>query len=232
MMRAIAREHDGGAWFVAPQSSDPELVRIDVEALTEWADDARRNDAPALVLGASFAFVHLLDGLGGSRALRLPPGSRAMQTGGFKGRSRTVAPDELRARVAEALGTPDSHVISEYGMTELSSQGWEPSLAHALGRYEGPVENHHHALPPWMRVDAVHPERFTPLPLGEEGLGRVIDLANIDSALVVQTADRVVVTEAGVRVLGRDPAAVERGCSLGMDELLSGSVPRVDGRAR
>ena len=48
--------------------------------------------------------------------------------------------------------------------------------------------------PPWVRVVAVDPVTLDPVPAGHEGIARILDLANVDSAVAVQTADRVVVT--------------------------------------
>jgi hypothetical protein len=141
-----------------------------------------------------------------------------MQTGGYKGRSREVEPGELRAAVAAAFAVPASHVVAEYGMTELSSQLYEPTLAAAtLGR-EAP--HGVYSSPPWMRVDAVDPATLRPLPAGELGLARIVDLANVDSAVAIQTADRVRITPAGMELLGRAPGATPRGCSLAIEEML------------
>src|SRR5207247_908943 len=145
--------------------------------------------------------------------------SRAMQTGGFKGRSREVPAEELRRSVAAMLGLSASCVVSEYGMTELSSQLYEGTLAAALGR--GPeaalAAPGLYLAPPWVRVTAVDPESLTPLPAGEIGLARIVDLANVDSAVAIQTADRVRVTERGIELLGRAPGATPRGCSIALD---------------
>ncbi len=56
---------------------------------------------------------------------------------------------------------------------------------------------------------------------GEIGLGRIVDLANVDSAVAIQTADRVrVLVEGQVELLGRLPGATARGCSIAIDEML------------
>src|SRR5262245_46227085 len=54
---------------------------LDLDAIARAAAEARAAGAPAIVLGTSFALVHLLDASRGCD-LRLPPGSRVMQTGG------------------------------------------------------------------------------------------------------------------------------------------------------
>jgi hypothetical protein len=80
---------------------------------------------PSLLLGTAFSFVHLLDFLA-ERNLRfdLPAGSRVMETGGYKNRSRSMPKTELHQLITERLGVPPSHIICEYGMSELSSQAY------------------------------------------------------------------------------------------------------------
>jgi hypothetical protein len=169
---------------------------------------------PAIVLGTSFGLVHLLDALGGE-VLALPAGSRAMQTGGFKGRSREVAPAELRRAIAAAFAVPERAVIGEYGMTELSSQFWEATIARPDARAGVYVE------PPWARVVPVDGETLAPVPDGEVGIARVEDLANVDSAWAVLAQDRVRRVPGGFELLGRAPGAPPRGCSIAVDEMLS-----------
>ncbi|PKN39949.1 MAG: acyl-protein synthetase [Deltaproteobacteria bacterium HGW-Deltaproteobacteria-20] len=172
------------------------------------------DERPIIVAGASFAFVHLLDALGG-RQLPIGPGGRVMQTGGFKGKSRVVDGDTLRDDVARALGVGPERIVSEYGMTELGSQAYEGRLRVGQG---GAADVFH--APPWMRVHAVHEETLEPVDEGDVGIARIEDLANVDSAVAVQTADRIRVCEGGFRLLGRNEGASPRGCSIGIDEIL------------
>jgi hypothetical protein len=170
---------------------------------------------PAIVLATSFALVHLLDALGGD-TLPLPPGSRAMQTGGFKGRSRAVAPDVLRRAVARAFAIDERAVVGEYGMTELSSQFWEATFVDPAARPGVYVE------PPWARVVPVDGETLEPVPEGAVGIARIEDLANVDSAWAVLAQDRVRRVAGGFELLGRSSGAPPRGCSIAIDEMLSG----------
>jgi Acyl-protein synthetase, LuxE len=200
------------------QLTDSGEARLDLDGIARAAAHARELARPAIVLATSFALVHLIEQAQGLD-LRLPPRSRVMQTGGFKGRSREVAPDVLRGLVAEAFGVPPDHVVSEYGMTELSSQLYEGSLVAALARRPG-VRHGVYAAPPWVRIDAVDPVSLEPVPRGEIGIARIVDLANVDSVVAIQTADRVRVTPEGVELLGRLPGAAPRGCSIAADEML------------
>jgi hypothetical protein len=191
---------------------------LDVDGLERACAAAREAGEPALVMGTSFAFVHLLDASEG-RELALPAGSRAMQTGGFKGRSREVAPGELRAAIARLFAIEDAAVVGEYGMTELSSQLYEATLV-----APGTARHGVYVAPPWVRVSAVDPASLRPLPEGELGIGRIVDLANVDSAVAIQTSDRVRVTGEGVELLGRAPGATPRGCSIAIDDMLGGAA--------
>lgn len=68
---------------------------------------------PVAVLGTSFAYVHLLDALEERGvSVQLPAGSRLLDTGGFKGRSREVSPEELRAAFGACLGLPDAWCVN------------------------------------------------------------------------------------------------------------------------
>ncbi len=201
--------------------------RLDLDGIERAAESARAAGRATLVLATSFALVHLLDQSEG-RALHLPAGSRVMQTGGFKGKGREVPPEALGDMVARAFGVPRDHIVGEYGMTELSSQLYEGTLVASLAGRAPSRHGVYHA-PPWVRVEAVDPVSLLPVPQGEIGIARIVDLANVDSVVAVQTADRVrVVADEGgshpsggaIELLGRLPGAPPRGCSIAVDEML------------
>jgi hypothetical protein len=186
---------------------------LDVDGLRARASHLAQ-DAPAVVLATSFALVHLLDALAGA-VVPLPRGSRVMQTGGFKGKSREVDAAELRRQVARAFALPERAIVGEYGMTELSSQLWEATLVD---------EGAHHGVyvePPWVRVVPVDEQMLSPVAAGEIGIARIEDLANVDSAFAVLASDRVRRVQGGVELIGRAAGAVPRGCSIALDEMLS-----------
>lgn len=198
--------------------------RLDERGLRSALREAETVGAPVLVVGTAFAFVHLLDALlsDGTR-FRLPPGSRVMETGGFKGRTRSVPRKQLYEAIDARLGIPPARIVNEYGMTELLSQFYEPVLSGGARL---------HRPPPWVRTRVLDPATLDTLPPGREGLLCHFDLANLGSVCCLLTEDLGVEPPGaegeGFRVLGRNPGAEPRGCSLAMDDLMTA----VRGRGR
>jgi len=200
---------DGGSLTVADVESG-----VDAGALTDALRAAASGSEPVLLLGTAFSFVHLIDRLddGGVRVV-LPPGSRAMETGGFKGRSREVPRDELYRGISDRTGVPAVRIVNEYGMTELLSQFYEPILRR-------PGSPRRHVSPPWMRTRILDPDTLEPVAPGEPGLLQHFDLANVGSVSAVLTDDVGKAVDDGFVVLGRAPGSEPRGCSLAMEDLL------------
>lgn len=197
---------------------------IDLSGLERAAWYAAQRGETLLVLATSFALVGLLDAVGG-RELPLPSDAVVMQTGGFKGKTREIAPAELRAAVARAFRIGEARIVSEYGMTELTSQLYEATVPGSVLARERRGESGVYAEPPWLRVVPVDPATLEPVPEGEVGIARIVDLGNVDSAIAIQTQDRVRRVEGGIVLLGRATGAPPRGCSLAIEEFLA-SAPR------
>ncbi|MEM9068443.1 MAG: acyl-protein synthetase [Myxococcota bacterium] len=191
-----------GEWF-GPLTYAWNKGGIDLHVLREIAE-------PVALLGTSFAFVHAYEEL--KTPLALPEGSCVMQTGGFKGRSREVSPKAMLTMLQESFGVPPARVIAEYGMTELSSQAYETTLV-------APGAPRRLRFPGWVRVSVVDPDTLAPT--SGEGLLRIDDAANLDSVCALQTADRARKIGDEFLLLGRNPGAVPRGCSLAVEEALS-----------
>ena len=125
-----------------------------------------------------------------------------METGGMKGKRKEMVRDELHHLLCNAFGVSAIH--SEYGMTELLSQGYS--------RGDGVFES-----PPWMKILL----RVTSDPLSlitnEQTTGgvNVIDLANINSCSFIATQDLGRVHGDGqFEIIGRFDNADIRGCNL------------------
>ncbi len=151
---------------------------------------------PVFLTTTAFALADLL-----GVDMKLPTGSVVMVTGGFKGRQKRIERDELLYRVPREMG--EVQVIEEYGMTELSSQLWD-------------VDGLGFAAPPWLHAYTVDP--VSGRPIDGMGLIRFVDLANWSSVLCIETEDLGIIEEGRVRLLGRLPSSLARGCSLSYEE--------------
>lgn len=184
-----------------------------VDRLTQRLCELQWASQPVTLLGTAFAFVNFFDHVA-QKNLRfeMPEGSRAMETGGFKGRSREMPKRELYALFEKHLGIPAFRVVNEYGMTELSTQFYDESLL--VGRASDIKR-----VPAWARVQVIDPNTGREAAIGEAGLIRVFDLANVWSMMCVQTEDLGVRHETGFEVRGRAAGAEVRGCSLNAESL-------------
>lgn len=202
---------------------------LDMDGFQRALERAASDDVPTLLLGTAFAWVHWLDRAAerGDPPLTLPEGSSVMETGGFKGRSRSVPRRELYRALGERLGLPTHRIVNEYGMTEMLSQFWEPVLLEP-----DPKGGRVHHGPFWVRTRVLDPETLEPVPDGEPGLLCHLDLANIHSASLLLTEDRGIARGSApgggpaIELLGRSPGAEPRGCSLVMEQLLDATRPR------
>jgi hypothetical protein len=184
---------------------------LDLERTLAALQEAQAALQPVALLGTAFSFVHLLDHCRESQTrLRLAPGSRALETGGYKGRGRMVSKPELRLMMERWLGIPESHILAEYGMSELNSQAYDRVLPEKAGGFR---------FPPWTRARIISPETGRDAEEGETGMVRVYDLANVWSVLAVQTEDLAVRREDGFELTGRAAHTAARGCSLQLQEL-------------
>lgn len=195
--------------------------RLDEDAMRSAMTDASVAGEPVLLLSTALALLHAVERLEVRPMDLLPVGSRIMETGGFKGLDREIGRDELYARVTRATGVPQDQIVSEYGMTELLSQLYEPVLS------EGPGKAGVHVPPPWLRVRALDPTTLEEVAVGAPGVLCFFDLANTGSLCHVLTEDLGTLEDGGVRLQGRAAGAELRGCSRAMDDLMTaaGSVP-------
>ncbi|HEY9084357.1 MAG TPA: hypothetical protein VIN40_00235 [Candidatus Tyrphobacter sp.] len=212
MMARVARERGDGrtGWY----------ARGDALLLEEFFGDLERasaDGAAVCIATTAFALLAALDAAD-ARGLRfaLPQGSRVMETGGFKGRTRVVSREELYARASSTFGVDADSIIAEYGMTELTSQWYDAPLRQAQGD-KGRVKR----APAWLRARAVAPDGAT-LPDGVVGALVHVDLANLWSCVAVHTEDLGARAGGGIVLLGREQGAALRGCSLEAEMFLCG----------
>jgi hypothetical protein len=194
--------------------------RLQVEELANWLKQAEENGESVMLLGTSFSFVHFLDWCAANgRSFRLPPGSRLMDTGGFKGRSREIPRSELYRLYEQVLGIPQDWCVNEYGMAELSSQFYDGVVG---SPYFAPENQQRiHKPPHWARTRVLNPKSLDEVGDGEVGLLCHYDLANRGSVITVLTEDLGTKVESGFLLLGRATGTELRGCSVLIEELLS-----------
>jgi hypothetical protein len=208
MMKRVAKERGDGktGWYLR----DGELL---FQAFKGDLRLAIAQSQPVCLAATAFALAHALDAME-AEGLRvsLPPGSRVMETGGFKGRSRMVSHEELYGRTCDRFGVSSDAIVAEYGMTELSSQYYDRVPAGAA------LSQRRKVAPPWLRARVVGPDRKT-LAKGEVGAILHVDLANRSSCIAIQTEDLGIEYDDGLVLIGREVDAEPRGCSLDSEDL-------------
>lgn len=197
----------GGAFFAAPGDWQ-----------TALANALQNATGPMVVFGTAWALVHFFDAT--QRSFVLPPGSRVVETGGFKGRSRELSRDELYALFAARLGVPSTHCVSEYGMSEMASQFYDSTLRDAVLGVARPPRK---IGAPTVRTRVLDPVTGEEAEPGVPGLLAHCDIANLNSVVAIQTEDwgYAAGDGEGFVLLGRAPGAVLRGCSLTAEEMMA-----------
>jgi hypothetical protein len=210
---ALAVHHfgaPGSAWCMGLQGMDVERARAMLR-------DAERGQEPFALLGATHAFVHLMDACAAQgERFRLPAGSRILDTGGYKGQSRELPLEDFYAGLEACFGVPRRQCINMYGMTELSTQLYDGGNAVVPSVKSGPH---------WIRSRLVDPLTGREVPPGERGVLVHCDLANFNSVTTILTEDVGVAVDGGFLLLGRAEGAQAKGCSLAVEEFLQAARP-------
>jgi len=201
----------GGGFFVHPERG------IEIGPFKEALETAVTGTGPVLLAGTAFAFVQWLEVVEkeGWR-VPLPEGSRIMETGGYKGRTRALSRADLYRSLRGAFGVPAERIVNEYGMTELLSQFYEPVMT-----LDDRVGERFHRGPPWVRTRVLDPLTLEEAPEGELGVLAHLDLANLGSVAAILTEDLGRRVPGGFHLVGRSRGAEPRGCSLAMEDFLA-----------
>jgi hypothetical protein len=208
----------GSTWYVSADDG------LDADGVVARLRLAEADGEAVGLLAASFGLVHFLEHcLDEGLRFHLPPGSRVMDTGGYKGRSREYAKADLYGMVTDLMAVPDSHIVNMYGMTEHGTQFLDTSLRDDLAGLNSP---RHKSVPPWARTLVVDPETLREMPPGDRGLLLHFDLINRNSVLAVLSEDVGYTVGEGFELLGRAQGAEARGCSIALDELIDAVAAR------
>lgn len=170
-----------------------------LEELAEKIIALEQQGQKTLLIGVSYALLDLAE------KFPMPlKNTILMETGGMKGRRKEITRAELHSLLTTAFDLENIH--SEYGMTELLSQGYSSGE----GMY---------CSPPWMKIfirDIYDPFRF--VETGNAGGINVIDLANIYSCSFIETKDIGILHQDGkFEISGRFDFSDTRGCNLLVD---------------
>lgn len=167
-----------------------------LEELTKMLIKLDKSGQKTLLIGVSFALLDLIK----KQQFNLK-NTIVMETGGMKGRRKELVREELHAILQEGFGVNEIH--SEYGMTELLSQGY----SQGKGIFK---------TPPWMRVLTRDTEDALSIQSpGKNGGMNVIDLANYNSCSFIATQDLGKVHQDGTfEIIGRFDSSDIRGCNL------------------
>mgnify|MGYP000692685879 FL=1 len=167
-----------------------------LEELTQRLITLDKKSRKVLLIGVSFALLDLIE----KQKFNLK-NTTVMETGGMKGRRKELVREELHTILREGFGVADIH--SEYGMTELLSQGYSKGK----GIFKAP---------PWMQVLTRDTEdALTINSFGKNGGINVVDLANYNSCSFIATQDLGKVHKDGTfEIIGRFDNSDIRGCNL------------------
>jgi len=167
-----------------------------IEELVKKLTALDKKGQKTLLIGVSFALLDVVE----IQQFNLK-NTLIMETGGMKGRRKELVREELHQLLQDGFGVTKIH--SEYGMTELLSQGY----SNGNGVFE---------TPPWMKVLTRDTEdALTIHKAGKTGGINVIDLANYNSCSFIATQDLGKVHKKGTfEIIGRFDNSDIRGCNL------------------
>lgn len=187
---------------------------LDLETFIRTLDRCCIDRRPVVMIGGSFAFVHLYDACIERRLdWSLPPLSRLIDAGGFKGRSRALNVDTLRSNLRSVFEIDAGAFMNLFGMTELASQLYDSSDTPL-----GPDGERPKGAYPFIRPKIRCPFSGEPLPEGS-GLLEITDLCVLDRPGAVMTGDWGIASGEGVAITGRVAASDSRGCALNLESM-------------
>ena len=178
------------------KNSDSGFYLNNLDELVQKIIKLENDNQKVLLIGVSFALLDLVE----KQQFKLK-NTTVMETGGMKGRRKELIRDELHKILKNGFYVDEIH--SEYGMTELLSQGYSKGN----GVFEAP---------PWMKILTRDTEdALTILSKEKTGGINVIDLANYNSCSFIATQDLGKVHHKGTfEIIGRFDNSDIRGCNL------------------
>jgi hypothetical protein len=172
----------------------------DLSKLHSILIENKEKNIPTLLIGVTFALLDFIE-----RYKLDFPELIIMETGGMKGRRKEMIRSELHEILRGGFSVPNIH--SEYGMTELFSQGYSKkdgifNTIPTLKVFGRDINDPLSILPNRGRVTALN----------------IVDLANLDTCSFIATEDLGRIYEdSSFEILGRFDNSDIRGCNLMYD---------------
>jgi hypothetical protein len=174
---------------------------LKLKALMRSLRHAEKSGQPVALLGATFVIDYFLDACEGQGIrIKLPQGSRVVDSGGFMGRYTKCTKEEYFAKCRKMLCVREEFCVNALWICESSTVYFDNTLKNACS---GLAAERRKELPPWTRVMVVDTRNFFSVPKGNLGLLRLYDLTNRAMAFAVQTDKMGVETEHGFEVVGK-----------------------------
>ncbi len=207
IIMAYGMNRIGQRWGVEPPLFAVQQGQLLVKEAGAYIKRAIAENVPITIIGGSFGFVNFIDAISENiQTMPLPEGSRLLDAGGFKGRSRELNRADFVELTSRFFNVPEKLCFNLYGLTELGSQFYSQA--------GGPKQPPH-----WTRVRVCHPLTLHNVGVGEQGVAVLYDLANISKPFVILTDDLAIRHEDGFELLGRASGSAPRGCSLSLEEM-------------
>ncbi|WP_375562440.1 acyl transferase [Bernardetia sp. OM2101] len=239
-------ERDGSSliymvdYFLKNAQSNSNYFLYDYEKLKNELEKAalKNPKKPVLLLGVTFALLDFADFLTENYPNYSLPKTQqfeentikneiiVMETGGMKGRKKEMVREEVHSVLKKAFGV--SAIDSEYGMTELLSQGYALKNTN-----QNNLKNNNENTEIWFQTPSclkiIIRDTNDPFDLKkiesmnnsisnhqiQSGAINVIDLANVESCAFIETQDLGKINAKGeFQVLGRFDYSDVRGCNL------------------
>ena len=173
------------------------LEYLDIGQRDQIAGSFKEESASTLYIGTAFHWINLIDS---GFSERFPKSSYLLETGGTKGQSRQLNRSEFYTLLRLALQVSNSQILSEYGMSELSSQAWSRGDEKSTYRFSS-----------WVKLQVIRGSQT--LPKGEGSL-LIEDPSRLDYPYTFRVQDLASLDDDGFQILGRVPHAPLKGCSL------------------
>ncbi|MEI8024742.1 MAG: hypothetical protein WCI18_00205 [Pseudomonadota bacterium] len=173
------------------------LKYLDSQNVEQVASAFQEDTGATLYVGTAFHWINLIDdGL----KVAFPKSGYLLETGGTKGKSRNLTRAEFYQLLRTSLHVNSNQILSEYGMSELSSQAWSKGDETASYRFSS-----------WVDLAVVQGKELSCL---GEGSLLIKDPSRMDYPYSFRVQDVASLNQRDFHLLGRVPSSALKGCSL------------------